>query len=171
MGRSLSNSPQQIRILALADRAGMKGMRLADGVAGELALLPLDQRKAKKRIITANVCHALRKLCRRKVMACFRAPNGRYYLSNAVLRAEDAARNPQPMMIADDPQPNEASSVLIEQHAALAPKPVPSQLNPPIEQQTAVEAQPASASLPQTTEEWLEVIQREMAQRAAAKRG
>jgi len=121
MSKSLEASPQQSRILALADRVGMKGIRSPDAVAGEMALLPEDSRtKPRKRIITSDVCHALRKLCRRNAMAAFRDPSGPLYLSVAVLRAAEA----------------------IEQQSAIAPEPVPSQLNPPNEQQS----QPANLS-------------------------
>jgi len=121
MSRSLKNSPQQLRIIALADRAGMKGIRSSDAVAVEMALLPPDQQtKARKHVITANVCHALRKLSRSGLLACFCAPDGLIYLSVAVLRAAEA----------------------IEQQSAIAPEPVPSQLNPPNEQQS----QPANLS-------------------------
>jgi hypothetical protein len=91
MSRSLSNSPQQLRILALADRAGMKGIRLADIVGGEMALLPTEsQTKARKHVITANVCHALKKLAMRGLVVVFCAPTERYYISTAALQAADA---------------------------------------------------------------------------------
>lgn len=149
MSRSLSNSPQQFRILALADRAGMTGVRLADIVAGEMALLLEDQRtKARKHVITANVLHALKKMAKRGLIAVFCAPCERYYVSVAVLRAEDAIRN-TPL------------------------SPIESNSNP-IEQQTTAEPQPEKQSLPQTTEEWLESISREcaaVAQQALRDRG
>lgn len=91
MSRSLSNSPQQLRILALADRFGMTGVRLADIVAGEMVLLPTEaQTKARKHVITANVLHALKKLAMRGLVAVFCAPTERYYISTAALQAAAA---------------------------------------------------------------------------------
>jgi hypothetical protein len=137
MSRSLQDSPQQIRVLALAENAGMKGIRSADAVAGELALLSEESRtKDRKHVITANVCHALKKLCKRGVLIAFRAPDGLRYFSVAVLRAEDAMRNP-PLVV----QPTEVNSK-------------------PIEQQTAAKPQPETTSFPGTQEEWLETIRR-----------
>lgn len=149
MSRSLKNSPQQLRILALADRAGMTGVRLADIVAGEMALLLEDQRtKARKHVITANVLHALKKLAKRGIIAVFCAPSERYYVSTAALQAAD----------------------VIEQQKSAAPVIVPSLLNPPNEQQAPLENQLS----PQTKEDWLETIARECAaaaQKAMRDRG
>lgn len=158
MGRSLSNSPQQLRILALTENAGMKGIRSAAAVAGELALLPLDQQtKARKHIITANVCHALRKLSKRGLLVIFTAPSERYYISSAVLRAEDAIRNTQAV--------GQTCEIMIVDEVQAA-EPIEQQ---PIEQHTAVEAQPETASSLQSPEDWLELIRRGCT--AAAKHG
>lgn len=154
MSKSIEASPQQHRLLRMAYLAGMKGIRSSDAIAGEMALLVPDQRtQSRKRIITANVCHALRKLCKRGVMVAFRAPNeGLRYVSVAVLRAEDAIRNTPAfgqtceIMIVDEVQPAE----LIGRQ--------------PIEQHTAVESHPS----PLTPEDFLEVIRRGCAAAAEA---
>jgi hypothetical protein len=123
MSKSLEASPLQARALALADLAGMKGVRSADVVAGEMALLSSDQQtKARKRIITSDVCHALRKVCRRGLMVAFHAPDGYRYFALAVLQAalalQTAAVGQSFDSVAMDDLPlNESSSDPIEQRA------------------------------------------------------
>jgi hypothetical protein len=151
MSKRVEVCPLQHRLLAMADQSGLQGIRLTDAVARELALLPDDQRtKSRKRIITANVCHALLKLVRRNLLAVFHAPSERYYVSTSVLQWEDTIRNTAPpisqtceLMIVDEPRSADPQS-----------------------NSKPVEDQP---STPQTPEEWLAIIQRGCAVAATSK--